>query len=74
MDFGDFGRLRHRFGGAALYRAALSCLGSRQVLSLYLCTNLLHLPPRAEVRIWQELEVEAPACPPEKLHPQPLDG
>ena len=52
----DFGGtvVQHRFGGTALYRAALKRTPN---LSLYLCTNLLHLKPGDEIRNWQELEI-----------------
>ena len=54
----DFGGavVQHRFGGTTLYRGALK-RGSD--LSLYLCTNLLHLQPEAEIRSWQELEIHS---------------
>ena len=53
FDFGD-AVVKHRFGGKDLYRAALKRSGE---LSLYLCTNLLHLKPGDEIRNWQELEI-----------------
>ena len=52
----DFGGtvVQHRFGGTALYRGALKRSSN---LSLYLCTNLLHLKPGDEIRNWQELAI-----------------
>ncbi len=55
LDFGD-AVVKHRFGGHALYRAALK---RGNGLSLYLCSNLLHLEPGAEIRCWQEIEIDA---------------
>jgi len=57
VDYGPDGVLRHRFGGEALYRAALGCNAWRPGLSLYLCTNLLQLPPAGAISVWQELDV-----------------
>ena len=52
----DFGGavVQHRFGGPALYRAALKRNAN---LSLYLCSNLLQLQPGDEILNWQELTI-----------------
>lgn len=58
FDF-DGGVVQHRFGGPALYRAALKRNAN---LSLYLCSNLLQLQPGDEILNWQELTIR-------KCHP-----
>ncbi len=58
----DFGGtvVQHRFGGVALYRAALKRTPN---LSLYLCTNLLKLKPGDEICNWQELAIHKAQVP-----------